>query len=194
MTRTDIINAFISKYNLKSYLEIGVQRGVNFNAIHCNDKTGVDPDPIASTMTEGKTLTLTSDAFFESNKKHFDIVFIDGLHHADQVEKDIINALAVLNKGGVIVCHDMSPKTKYAQEIPIHGGEWNGDCWKAWVKLRTERKDLEMFVVDTDYGCGVIRKGKQALLEEPVLEYEYLEEFREEYLNLISIEKFNAIA
>ena len=188
MTRTDIINAFIGKNGYKSYLEIGVQRGDNFALIGCEKKVGVDPDLLSKAI-----IHQPSDQFFKENEDKFDIIFIDGLHHADQVYKDINNALKCLNKGGTIVCHDMNPQTEYAQQIPIHPGFWNGDCWKAWVQLRSERKDLEMFVIDTDHGCGVIRKGKQELLEEPVYEWEFLNEFRKDYLNLITVEQFKKL-
>ena len=69
---------------------------------------------------------------------------------------------------------------------------WTGDCWKAWVKLRTIREDLNMAVVNTDYGVGIIKKGKQNLLnlDNKTLDYTNLEVNRKDWLNLISIEEF----
>jgi len=104
MKRTALINYLIRKTRAKSYLEIGVWNGANFQEISCPCKIGVDPDPDSPA-----TLNITSDDFFAGNKGKFDLIFIDGLHHADQVERDIINSLAVLNEGGTIVCHDMNP-------------------------------------------------------------------------------------
>jgi hypothetical protein len=71
-------------------------------------------------------------------------------------------------------------------------GMWNGDCWKSWVKLRSTRKDLEMFVVDTDYGCGIIKKGIQQTLSvsENDITFSNLEKNRKEWLNLIDVEEF----
>jgi hypothetical protein len=47
MTRTEIINGLISKYNYKSYLEIGVntpsQPGYNWIGVEIELKHGVDP-------------------------------------------------------------------------------------------------------------------------------------------------------
>jgi hypothetical protein len=40
---------------------------------------------------------MTSDEFFEINKSTYDIIFIDGLHIDEQVERDIINGLKILN-------------------------------------------------------------------------------------------------
>jgi SAM-dependent methyltransferase len=135
---------------------------------------------------------MTSDEFFEINKSSFDIIFVDGLHHADQVLKDIETSLNVLNEGGYIVCHDMNPKEEEHQRIPFSGGIWNGDCWKAFVELRRTRTDLEMCVVDIDHGCGIIKKGSQKPLEieSEELTYENFDRNRSIWLNLIGWEKF----
>ena len=183
VTRTDIINALIKKYNYKTYLEIGVQKGKNFQLIECEEKTGVDPDPNSKA-----TVFSTSDDFFkasiEENRK-YDIIFVDGLHHSEQVHKDIASALLCLNEGGTIVCHDMKPTTEAMQRVPRVQIEWTGDCWKAWVKLRRYRDDLSMFVMDTDYGCGIIRKGSQQLLKiNTTIEFDNLVKNYKEWLSL----------
>lgn len=186
MKRTDIINRIVKKINAKKYLEIGVDNGKNFQTIRCEYKVGVDPDtdyPV--------TYKVGSDDFFNQNQETFDVIFVDGLHHADQVYRDIINSLNVLNEGGYIICHDLNPQSEDSQIIPYRGGAWNGDCWKAFVKLRSERNDLVMFTVDTDHGCGVITRGSQEILEiEEPLTYQYLEKNRKKLLNLTSPEEF----
>jgi hypothetical protein len=186
MNRTDIIQLLIDKINAKSYLEIGVSGGENFQKIRCENKIGVDPE-----LTSPATIFLTSDDFFNQNQEKFDVIFVDGLHHADQVLRDINNSLEVLGEGGYIVCHDMNPEKEEHQIIPFHGGIWNGDCWKAFVQLRQERNDLEMFVVNTDYGCGVIRKGQQAPLQiTEEINFENFNQNRKEWLNLIEVSEF----
>ena len=189
MTRTEIIQKLINKIDAKSYLEIGMGPGKNFNAITCDKKVCVDPTP-----TVPVTFSLTSDEFFEQNNDKFDVVFIDGLHWSEQVYKDIINSLELLNEGGYIICHDMNPHSEFIQRYPQpkKESEWTGDCWKAWVKLRSERNDLNMFVVDTDYGCGVITKGKQKKIKiDTELTWELLNSKRSELLYLISADQFN---
>lgn len=188
MNRTEIIQLLIDKVGAENYLEIGIGPGVNFSNIKCKNKISVDPYPHVPV-----TLTMTSDAFFEANKEKFDVIFIDGLHSSDQVYRDIMNSLDVLNDGGFIVCHDMSPYTERMQRYPqeFQGEEWTGDCWKAWVKLKSERTDLNMYVVDTDYGCGIITKDKQETIEiTEELTWEFLEKNRKEILNLISVDEF----
>ena len=189
MSRTDIINILIKKHGYKSFLEIGVDTGHNQRAVQCEKRVGVDPDPLVMGVPLTSHL-MTSDAFFEQNTDTFDIVFVDGLHEAEQVYRDIINSLKVLNKGGTIVCHDMSPIEEVHQIVPRESRVWNGDCWKAWVQLRTELKN-SMFVVNTDWGCGVIQEGKQTklkLVEE--LTYDNLVINRKKWLNLIEVDEF----
>ena len=191
MTRTDIIQFLVNKIGAKDYLEIGMGAGLNFKTINCENKTSVDPTPTVSV-----THSITSDDFFKQNDKSFDIIFIDGLHWSEQVYKDIINSLNILNEDGYIICHDMNPHTEFMQRYPQPKAEceWTGDCWKAWVKLKTEYDDLEMNVVDTDYGCGIISKGIQKLIKHDYeLTWESLEKNRKELLNLISIEEFKEI-
>jgi hypothetical protein len=46
--------------------------------------------------------------------------------------------------------------------------------------------DLYMIVVDTDYGCGIIREGEQRLFPHiELLDYSFLERHRQELLNLV---------
>ena len=186
MNRTDIIQLLIDKVNAKSYLEIGVSGGENFQKIRCEKKVGVDPE-----LTSPATIFLPSDEFFQQNQDKFDVIFVDGLHHSDQVLRDINNSLEVLNDGGYIVCHDMNPEKEEHQIIPFQGGIWNGDCWKAFVQLRQERSDLEMFVVNTDYGCGVIRKGSQVPLKiNEEINFQTFNKNRSQWLNLIEVNEF----
>ena len=36
--------------------------------------------------------------------------------------------------------------------------EWNGDVWKSVVHLRSLYKNINVFVLDTDFGIGIISK------------------------------------
>ena len=190
MKRTDIINSLIQKFNYKSYLEVGTQDPTsNFDKINAEHKVSIDPFPRGIVTFVG-----TSDEYFESisDDTKFDIIFIDGLHHNDQVLKDIENSLNHLSHNGTIVCHDCLPTTEKMQERNDHGGEWTGDVWKAIAELRVERNDLDIKVVDTDYGCGIIRKGESQTYT-PSSEYqtyEYYNTHKAEMLNVISIENF----
>lgn len=204
--RIEIINGLIAKNNYKSYLEIGVRDGSCFwnitpTAGNNLNMIGVDPD-----TNSAATHFVTSDQFF-SNTIHllkdekgdklekFDIIFIDGLHHADQVYRDIINSLAVLNEGGTIVMHDCLPTTERMQLLTTDPTkeEWTGDTWKAYVKLRTERADLAMFVVNCDYGVGIITRGAQTpLILKGEMTYENFTRNKAAWLNVIPVETFKS--
>ncbi len=159
MKRWDIMNAYIDKLGYKDYLEIGLCSGICRDSVNAKNKTTVDP----SDKTDNPTHLMTSDAFFEQNDKTYDVIFIDGLHEANQVYKDILNALDCLNEGGTIFCHDMLPISEAIQKVPRISALWTGDCWKAWAKLKGSRKDLDMYIVESDWGVGVISRGEQKI-------------------------------
>lgn len=186
-TRTEIINSVIAKYKYASYLEIGVASpDANFNLINAIDKTSVDP------RTDYQyTYNLSSDDFFKINQKKYDCIFLDGLHIKEQVISDIGNAIRFLNFGGTIICHDMNPEEEILQEVPQKTGSWCGDCWKAWMYYR-KQANLNMFVVDTDYGVGIIQMtpGRPSLKIEQLINWSGLQANRKEWLNLISVEEF----
>lgn len=161
---------------------------------------------------------LTSDDFFEQQEAHIkkiggiDVIFIDGLHLYEQVVKDIENSLKFLNKGGVILVHDCNPLSEPAsvraytsEEAAVLVGhhpqwinQWNGDVWKAIVQLRAERKDLNIAVINSDHGVGIIRPGtpEKAFTFEAgkmeTLTYADLDANREQFLNLKSPDTFKA--
>lgn len=153
-TRIELLNHLIATRGYTSYLEIGCDDDTCFNAIHCLEKTGVDP-------ARGGTHRMTSDHFFEtlSKRKRFDLVFIDGLHWCEQVDRDVDNSLRHLTRRGVIVLHDCNPPTPahalYPRPVPWTA--WNGDVWRSIVKLRRARAStLDVAVGDFDWGCGVV--------------------------------------
>lgn len=200
MTRTDIINKLIKKNNYKSYLEIGLDNPkLNYNKINCELKESVDPylniEILPDYKLEALTYRMTSDEFFEQNKKKYDIIFIDGLHHKEQVSKDIINSLKCLNPNGKIVVHDCLPKNELMQKVPRQTTEWTGDVWKAIPELK--KQNIKYNVVNTDYGVGIIDyyRYHKKLENITIFENEY-EDFvknRNELMNVISCEEFNKI-
>jgi hypothetical protein len=142
------------------YLEIGSQNSDNnFNKITAPVKISVDPDPKAKAMHEG-----TSDDFFHFyDGPKFDVIFIDGLHHSYQVEKDVINAMGNLHPAGFIVLHDCNPIEEWQQLVPRQHKEWYGDVWRTFVGFRLKYPDVTSFCMDFDCGCGVIKYTDQKI-------------------------------
>jgi hypothetical protein len=195
--RYDIINHLLEKYKLINYLEIGVFQGENIRLIKASHKDGVDPGAEGYVVPE-VNYPMTSDDFFELIKGHdeikYDIIFIDGLHHAEQVTKDIKNSLNHLIPNGFIVMHDCNPVSYEAQLIPRETIAWNGDTWKSFVKFKLNNPDFKCCVIDTDFGVGVIKNNdyKSRFDTYSTIHWDYLNENRKQLLNLISYDEFKA--
>jgi len=192
MKRWDIINRLIKQYGMTRYLEIGTQKDDCLSRVECEFKVGVDPSPLWHSITSSDEFyKITSDDFFAINMGEFDIVFIDGLHHADQAFKDINNALRIINHEGAVVVHDCNPILEESQIIPEPVvANWNGDVWKAWVRMR-EYDLLSMHVVNTDHRVGVIQwgLGERLNIPEEDLTFENLQKNRKEWLNLKEVDE-----
>ena len=153
-------------------------------------KTGVDPRVGTDKYTvPHKGYQITSDDYFLNLTEDikFDLIFIDGLHTHEQVNKDIPNSLKHLTENGTIVLHDCNPSV-ITDEAPRRCGT----VWRAFYEAR-KIYDIDAYVVNTDFGCGVIRKGGTKLidtLESTILDYNFLNLNRAEVLNLISINDF----
>jgi Methyltransferase domain len=198
-SRADLLNHLIQRNGYETYLEIGVRDPtLNFDKIRVRTKHAVDPAPAGPISHK-----MTSDAFFQhlatgAPGTLYDLVFIDGLHIADQVERDVAHALRHLAPRGTIVLHDVNPLTRDAQTDDYDGAKrWNGTVWKAWAKLRATAADLSMCVVDMDEGCGVIQRGSQTCwplptLDYAALDYKYLKRHRRGLLNLVPPSRFFA--
>lgn len=209
--RSEVINLLLEsleKQDLK-YLEIGVRNPAdNFNLINVENKYSVDPG--VEFKENPVDFKITSDEFFIqlrtgkilSKDIKFDVIFIDGLHLADQAERDINNALDFITDEGFIVVHDCNPPTEWhtrynlKYELTPAGIYWNGTTWKAFVSFR-QRDDYYSCCIDTDWGVGVIHKhinfGAKNNVSNEYLEFNIFDENRKNSLNLISFEKFREI-
>lgn len=217
MMRWDVINYLIEKNNYKSYLEIGYFQGWSFDNVKGVElKVAVDPNPLKEEwmkrddwgsfmdVIDGCRIQIskeTSDKFFERLPidRKVDIIFIDGLHEAEQVTKDIENSLKHLSSRGTIVLHDCNPP-KYEHTTTGIDGCWTGDVYKSAIGLQ-ELYPYQFYTIDTDWGVGVLTPDKYAepgrnllirnFLENGILEnWEYFEKYRTKALNLISVEEF----
>jgi hypothetical protein len=198
----DLINYLIKENDLESYLEIGVfNPDHNFNKIQCNTKVSVDPDPNAKAM-----VCQTSDLFFEGlddgktvmGINNFDIIFIDGLHHADQVKKDFENSLRYLSKLGFIVMHDCNPLSEKITHVPRDNREWCGDVYKFASRLETY-PGIRFLTVDFDYGCTVVirdifnvfgRDNRLGIKSWKDITWQYFCTHKGELINPISVDDF----
>jgi len=183
MTRTDLLNYLIQKHNLKSYCELGTQnRAQNFDKIQCADKFCVDIDPNAKADFIGST-----DDFFKSLNRKFDLYFVDASHIAEDVERDFVNCLKHGTEKVFIVLHDCNPEYEQYTVVPREkpSGHWHGDVYKFASKL--ERK----VTVDTD--CGCLIATADTWITDRQVDWKTFYRDRVKLLNLISVEQFKSI-
>jgi hypothetical protein len=202
MNRTILINHLLSKTEAQKYLEIGVYKGHCLDSIQAKIKDSIDPD-----HSSPASYKMTSDEFFDNVAPtldyKYDVIFIDGLHHTEQVDKDITNSLLYLEPNGTIVLHDCNPISELRQQVPptfdIWEFGWNGDVWKSIVKFRNTHSsdNYNTFVINADEGLGVIQNntpGVNLSLKIPKnLNYSFLEKNRKELLNLIEVSEFEQL-
>ena len=167
---------------------------------------------------------MLSDVFFTENKnllKKFppEVIFIDGLHTFEQTLQDCYNSLNYLAEGGVIILHDCNPPTESsatpALSIPEaeqiwkskHNSgwtdEWCGDTWKTIPFLIKNNPELNVTVLNTDYGLGIVSINKpeeKKIYQIPnnihdykILDYSFLENNRINVLNLKELEELHNI-
>lgn len=189
----------------------------NFNKIICTHKVSVDPDPTAKAMfqrtsdeffdkirgyTKGNEGPVTPEIrqlcdMFARNENlvknklslrvQFDLIFIDGLHTAEQVKKDFENALGILSPNGFIVLHDCSPEKEEHAMVPRRAerGHWNGDVYRFAATIVNAK------TVDVDNGCLVFKNALPVYRDERI-SWDYFNTNRKQLLNLISWDEFIA--
>jgi len=214
MNRIRVVQRCLEQTDGRTYVEIGVDRGLCFAWIRAAVKIAVDPQLKITgwrrRLSERRAaachyVAVESDEFFARHAavlcpSGIDVAFIDGLHTWEQALRDAENALAHLKDGGLIVMHDCNPKNPiiadpavsfedFRKAHPRHD-EWSGDVWKAIVLLRASRRDLDVAVLDCDYGIALVRRGEpETALDIPMdvvpsLGYEDLKRDRAHLLNL----------
>ncbi|MVM39670.1 class I SAM-dependent methyltransferase [Spirosoma sp. HMF3257] len=210
MNRLDVIQALMRQKGLKNYLEIGVENGHIFFRIKSSFKVAVDPKFIFDAGRRfGKAILnpynlnnqyfeKTSDDFFTQDaqqvfaEKKLQLALVDGMHEYHFALRDVENTLNYMGDDGVIIMHDCNPQTVGAaghfEDWEV--GEWNGDVWKTIIHLRSQRPDLNVFVLDCDQGLGIVtrKKPESALAFTPAqieaMTYDELVKDRKKLLNL----------
>lgn len=192
LMRYDIINFLAKKINAQRYLEIGVRNGTHcFDLINIPIKDGVDPNPV----THHTKFKLTSDEFFAylNPSIKYDIIFIDGLHIHDQVNRDIVNSFNHLNDNGFVVIHDTNPPTEDHAREEVVLFDWNGTVYRSIMEVRATREDIETVTVNTDWGVSILKKGAANKVDYKVpedLNWEVFNSDRVKALGLISVAGF----
>lgn len=172
----------------RAYLEIGVQTGASLTLASGTARAGgvvvgVDPDMghITHDCTFATLVESTSDEFFAAGPQFgadddriLDLVFIDGLHHAEQVWRDLRNAATIGHENTIFVLDDVLPRNQLEAAREQCPGDWTGDVWKV-IQLLEEEGASEVLLVDTFPTGIMVVKGIHA---------DWMEEMEEDYTDL----------
>lgn len=152
----------------RSYLEVGVNTGTTLKLANCVT-LAVDPSFNITTdiMNEKPKLymfQLSSDEFFAHHEISallegpLALGFLDGLHHAEFLLRDFMNAEKYCDANSVLVLHDCIPvDTQMARRNQVDPEvqkqtptpkAWTGDVWKTLAILKAYRPDLCITCLD----------------------------------------------
>ncbi|MCE7030764.1 class I SAM-dependent methyltransferase [Jiella avicenniae] len=193
MTRDDVVNAFVNKFENARYLEIGVASGKTFHNISASRKVAVDPkfqfnvEQAQQDNPHASYFEIPSDAYFAQHvqkDQKFDVIYIDGLHTAEQTLRDLINAVDYLVDDGVIVIDDVSPPNYAAgvarsleefrtlrEKLGIASAAWMGDVYKLIYFVDTFFQQYDYRIVADNHGQMVLwRDPRQSVTDRRISE------------------------
>lgn len=183
------INFLAERTQAKSYLEIGVHKGLTFADVNIQYKVGVDPkfDFEYSTL-ESQNIRFfeeTSDKYFERDAEgaSFDIIFIDGLHFYEQTLRDFCNSIAVSHDKTVWIIDDVLPSDafsalrshadaiKFRSKFVQNDGSWHGDVYKVIFTIHDFFSMFSYVTTNTNGNPQTLlwrepRKGFQAIFND----------------------------
>jgi hypothetical protein len=171
-SRTDMLNALISRFDVQRYLEIGVGQDKSFGHIIAPVRQSVG-------LADSATFSVSSDAFFKDHLgcPAYDLVFIEGSGSEEECFRDMENAMKRLSSGGLMVLR-------------------RANVCRAIVRFQQCHPDAIVFTVDVDQGCTLIvpptrpREGEDQDGIPAELAWQAFGRGRKQLLNLVSPEAF----
>lgn len=174
ITRSQVIQQLLSLHDVPRYLEVGVANGETFHAVNAVTKVAVDPRfrfSMAERQSDAEYHEVTSDDYFGSivdRRDRFHVIYLDGLHTAEQTLRDFINAISYLAEGGMIVIDDVCPPTqlsaipdrrtffKVREFIGSDKQTWMGDVFKIVYFIDTFCQQFSYRVIAENHGQAVV--------------------------------------
>lgn len=217
MRKFEIANALVPKYGYRTYLEIctpmtgGTFRRTRSSQLRtCHRMMYRCPQDFA----DGGEITFRSpneqiEGLLPEGAQ-YDLVFVDAWHTYACASRDLAFAFSLLSPGGTLLVHDCSPPSKEVAAPEFDQCPWCGVTYCAFLDLVCVQPGIDYRVVDTDYGCGIVRKsgpgGKGAApRERQILDqwrlqraaraldvFDFFAQHRRELLNLVSVDQFLA--
>jgi Methyltransferase domain len=190
MTRDAVLQGLLALFAAPRYLEIGVSQGATFHSVAAPRKVAVDPvfhfdvEAARRENPDAAYHDVTSDTYFGTivdPAERFDVIYLDGLHTAEQTLRDLLNALAFLEPGGLIVIDDVRPTThlaaipdrrRFAQVREYLGSRsktWMGDVYKVVFFVDSFLQQLTWRTVAENHGQAVVwRRRRPQVTQRPI--------------------------
>ena len=164
LQKYDIVNGLIGKNGYQTYLEIcTAETGGQFYSI---TRRGLRIRHrlmylCPQDFEDGEEITFRScseaiDSVLSKLLK-YDVVFVDPWHTLECSRRDLETGLSVLREGGVMIVHDCYPSREFTAPQRSEGC-WSGLTYCAFVDFLLAHPELAYCTVDTDFGCGVVKK------------------------------------
>ena len=157
-----------------NYLEIGVFKGITFNAINIKNKVAVDPKVRFNTKKYATDnvvfLEVTSDDFFRNYAtkfNRFDLIYLDDVHTFEQTFRDFCASVSLANTNTIWLINNTYPGSyaqaqlsyqhcaKLKQIAQEKGGAWMGDVFKVVAAIHDFFPQFS-FATFPDHGQTVI--------------------------------------
>lgn len=167
--KIDLVNELAAVHGYRSYLEIcTATTGHHYAEVDRSRLTtcqrlsylcppGFDDGMAIDHRSEGRDIWRCLRAIRASGLT-FDVMLVDPFHEYRESARDLRAALSLLSPGGTIVVHDCRPGDEAMAAPAFHDGFWCGVTYQAYLDLVLETAALEFCTVDTDCGCGIIRR------------------------------------
>jgi hypothetical protein len=136
----------------------------------------------------------------------YDVVFVDAFHEYETSLRDLRIAVGLIDEGGAVVVHDCNPPSEDVACPHFIPSAWAGVTYKSYLDFVISREDLVYVTVDTDWGCGVIRRSDATQTTKrdnhPVIEgwrrlgddfhsaFHFLQANKKSLLNFVSLGEF----
>lgn len=187
--RSEVVQTFLNHFDAPRYLEVGVAQGKTFFNVSAARKVAVDPvfkfDPAAQDDPTAEFCQIPSDDWFHTQavRPIFDVIYLDGLHTAEQTLRDLMNAVDRLEPNGVIIIDDVIPCDAAAAlpdqdacyEIRDKQGNpskaWMGDVFRLLYFIETFMPAWTVKVVEENHGQAVMwREPRATVMERSLVE------------------------
>lgn len=190
ISRNGVVQTVLDLFAAPDYLEIGVNKGMTFNAVRAGTKVAVDPkflfdfEAVAKEVPGTSFHETTSDDYFAriaTRQTAFDVIYLDGLHTSEQTIRDLINAISFLKPNGVIIIDDVFPcsylaslhnrreTTLIRQATGDTAGAWMGDVYRLVFFVETFCQQFSYGTVNNNHGQLVLWREPRAKVPERTL-------------------------